>query len=97
MEMDHFYINQTCTNCWRGNQMFRVDLSLYDQNGKLWIGIDEMERYCFIRTICWKTTKLDFYTFSHPSMILHLKHIERLHKQQLNAIKKLNIAFHNSN
>ena len=77
--------------------MFKVDLSLYDQNGKLTIGINEIERYCFICIYCWKTTKLDFYTFSHPSMILHLKHIERLHKQQLNAIKKLNVAFHNNN
>ena len=95
--MDHFYINQICTNCWRGNQMFKVDLSLYDQNGKLRIGIDEIEQFCFICVFCWKTTKLDFYTFSHPSMILHLKHIERLHEQQMDALKKLNVAFHNSN
>ena len=76
--------------------MFRVDLSLYDADGKLRAGIDEMEQYCFICIFCWKTTRLDFYTFSHPSMILHLKHIERLHKQQADALKKLNIAFQNS-
>ena len=91
--MDHFYINQICTNCWRGNQMFRVDLSLYDADGKLRAGIDEMEQYCFICIFCWRTTSLDFYTFSHPSMILHLRHIERLYEQQTNTFKKLKIAF----
>ena len=64
--------------------MFKVDLSLYEPNGKLRKGIDQMERYCFICIYCWKTTRLDFYTFSHPSI-----HKERLHKQQLNAMKKL--------
>ena len=92
--MDHFYINQICTNCWKGNQMFKVNLSLYDQNGKLRIGIDEIEQFCFICVYCWRTTRLDFYTFSHPSIILHLKHLERQHKQQLDAINKLNAAFH---
>ena len=76
--------------------MFRVDLSLYDANGKLRKGIDEMERYCFICIYCWKTTRLDFYSFSHPSMILHLRHIQRLQQQQTDAIKKLNVAFHNT-
>ena len=92
--MDHFYINQVCINCWKGNQMFKVDLSLYDQNGKLRIGINEIEQFCFICVYCWKTTRLDFYTFSHPSMILHLKQIERQHKQQADALKKLIVAFH---
>ena len=93
--MDHFFINQICTNCWKGNQMFKVNLSLYDQNGKLQIGINEIDQFCFICVYCWKTTKLDFYTFSHPSMILHLKRIERQHKQQIDALKNLNIAFQN--
>ena len=92
--MDHFYINQICTNCWKGNQFFKVNLSLYDQNGKLRIGIDEIEQFCFICVYCWRTTRLDFYTFSHPSIILHLKHLEKLQKKQLDAIKKLNAAFH---
>ena len=92
--MDHFYINQICTNCWKGNQIFKVNLSLYDQNGKLRIGIDEIEQFCFICVYCWRTTRLDFYTFSHPSIILHLKHLEKLHKRQLDAINKLNAAFH---
>ena len=92
--MDHFFINQICTNCWKGNQMFKVNLSLYDQNGKLRIGIDEVEQFCFICIYCWRTTKLDFYTFSHPSMILHLKHLEKIQKQQVDALMKLNAAFH---
>ena len=92
--MDHFYINQICTNCWKGNQIFKVNLSMYDQNGKLRIGIDEIEQFCFICVYCWRTTRLDFYTFSHPSIILHLKHLEKMHKRQLDAINKLNAAFH---
>ena len=56
-------------------------------------GIDEMEQYCFICIYCWKTTRLDFYTFSHPSMILHLRHMQRLHEQQTNTFKKLKVAF----
>ena len=73
--------------------MFRVDLSLYDADGKLRVGIDEMEQYCFICIFCWRTTSLDFYTFSHPSMILHLRHLQRLHEQQTNTFKNLKIAF----
>ena len=99
--MDHFFINQICTNCWKGNQIFKVNLSLYDQHGKLRIGIDEIEQFCFICVYCWRTTRLDFYTFSHPSIILHLKHLEKLHEQQLDAINKqldainkLKAAFH---
>ena len=93
--MDHFYINQICTNCWRGNQIFRVDLSLYNANGILREGTDELDQFIFICIFCWKTTRLDFYTFSHPSIILHLKHIHRLHNQQTEALKKMNVAFHN--
>ena len=95
--MDHFYINQICCNCWRGNQIFRVDLSLYNADGNLREGIDGMDQYSFICVFCWRVTRLDFYTFSHPSMILHLKHIQRQHEQQRDALKKLNVAFHNSN
>ena len=76
--------------------MFRVDLSLYDANCKLREGIDTMDRYSFICRFCWRTTKLDFYSFSHPSIILHLRHIQRLQEQQRDALKKLNVAFHNS-
>ena len=75
--------------------MFRIDLSLYTADGKLRPGVDEMEKYCFICIFCQKTTRLDFYTFSHPSMILHLKHIQRLYQQQADALAKLNVTFHN--
>ena len=92
-EMDHFYINQICTKCWRGNQMFRVDLSLYDANGNLRQGVNEMDQYYFLCRFCWEMTRLDFYSFSHPSIILHLRHIERLHEQQTNAFKKLKDTF----
>ena len=44
-----------------------------------------------------KKTSLDFYRFSHPDVIMHLKHL----KQHLNEIKQLlhrfNILFNNMN
>ena len=33
--MDHFNISQECIHCLRGTRLFRVDLSCYDDNGKL--------------------------------------------------------------
>ena len=92
-EMDHFNIEQICSNCLRGSQTFRVDLSLYEADGKLREGVDEMEQFCFICRYCWKTTSLNFYDFSHPSMILHLMHLKRQNERRKEALDKLNMTF----
>ena len=86
--MDYFNITQICVNCLRGNATFQVYLSLYDANGKLKAGVDEMDRFRFICTFCWKTTALDFYSFSHPSMILHLMHLQQEIKRWKNKDEK---------
>ena len=41
--MDHFNITQICVKCLRGKKEFRVDLKLYDDNGRLPEGVDKMD------------------------------------------------------
>ena len=73
--MDHFNITQVCTNCLRGTKTFRVDLSLYDADGRLNHGVGNMDRFKFTCHFCWRNSQLDFYRFSHPDLIKHLKHL----------------------
>ena len=40
--MDHFKITQTCVHCLRGKKVFRVDLDLYDAEGKLFPALDQL-------------------------------------------------------
>ena len=76
--MDHFKITHMCVNCLNGKKVFRVDLDLYDAEGKLLPGTRRMKIFRFMCQCCWKESSLDFYKFSHPDLICHLK---RLHKQ----------------
>lgn len=95
--MDHFCINQICINCLRGKKEFKIELKLYDQNGRLKDGIDESEEFRFICTYCWHVTGLDFYKFSHPDMILHLKQLYEREEQRKKALDQLYIVFNNNN
>ena len=76
--MDHFKITQTCVNCLRGKKVFRVDLDLYDAEGRLLPGTKRMKIFNFTCRYCWLESSLDFNKFCHPDLISHLK---RLHKQ----------------
>ena len=76
--MDHFEIIHTCGNCLRGKKLFRVNLDLYDAEGKLLPGTRRMKMFDFMCQFCWKKSSLDFDTFSHQDVICYLKH---LHKQ----------------
>ena len=76
--MDHFKITQTCVNCLRGKKVFRVDLDLYDAEGRLLPGTKRMKIFNFTCRYCWLESSLDFNKFSHPDLISHLK---CLHKQ----------------
>ena len=76
--MDHINITQTCVNCLRGKKVFRVDLDLYDAEGRLLPGTRRMKIFHFRCHYCWIESSLDFNKFSHPDLICHLK---RLHKQ----------------
>ena len=93
--MDHFYITQICTKCVRGEKKFRIDLRLYDDNGRLADGVETMEQFCFICTFCWKKTRLDFYRFSHPDMILYLKRLNHQNEETKKALDRLYIIFNN--
>lgn len=94
--MDHFYIRQICINCCRGEKQFRIDLKLYDDEGRLPSSVHSMEQFSFICTFCWKKTKLDFYKFSHPDMILHLKRLHEQNEQRKKALDQLYIIFNNN-
>ena len=76
--MDHFKITHTCVNCLRGKKVFRMDLDLYDAEGKLLPGTRRMKIFDFTCQFCWKKSSLDFDKFSHQDVICYLKH---LHEQ----------------
>ena len=66
--MDHFNITQVCTYCLRGKKVFRVDLSLNNDDGRLNHGVESMNCFKFICHFCRKKSGLDFYRFSHPDL-----------------------------
>ena len=88
--MDHFNITQECVHCLRGAKLFRVDLSCYDDEGRLIVQSNDMERFRLMCPFCWRKTTLDFYRFSHPDLICYLK---RLHKQYEETKKALDILY----
>ena len=88
--MDHFNITQECVHCLRGAKIFRVDLSCYDDEGRLIVESNDMERFRLMCPFCWRKTTLDFYRFSHPDLICYLK---RLHKQYEETKKALDILY----
>ena len=88
--MDHFNITQECVHCLRGAKLFRVDLSCYDDEGRLIVESNDMERFRLMCPFCWRKTTLDFYRFSHPDLICYLK---RLHKQYEETKKALDILY----
>ena len=95
--MNHLNITQVCAHCSRGQKVFIVNLDLYDDQGRLPIGIHRSTHFEFTCHFCLKKTSLDFYRFSHPDVIMHLKQL----KQHLNEMKQLlhkfNILFNNMN
>ena len=93
--MDHFNITQICIHCLRGKKTFRVDLNLYDDNGKLTHGTLQMETFHFICYFCWRSTTLDFYKFSHPDLICYLKRLHQQYEETKKALDKLYILFNN--
>ena len=88
--MDHFNITQVCIHCLKGKKTFRVDLKLYDDNGRLLHGTENLETFRFICYFCWRKSTLDFYKFSHPDLICHLK---RLHEQNEEIKKTLDMLY----
>ena len=95
--MDHFNITQECIHCLKESKVFRVDLSDYDAEGRRIIMAKDMRRFRFICQFCRKETTLDFYRFSHPDMICHLKRLHDQYEKTRKALDKLYILFYNSN
>ena len=94
--MDHFNITQVCSNCLRGEKVFRVDLSLYDDEGRLNQGVENMDIFHFICHFCWRRSSLDFYRFSHPDLICHLKRLHEQYKEIQKALDKLYVLINNN-
>ena len=94
--MDYFKITQQCNKCQRGAQTFQVHLSLYDANGRLINpNVQKMDAFKFTCHFCWENTELDFYRFSHPDVIKHLKNINEQHKIIKNALNQMYICLNN--
>ena len=93
--MDHFNITQVCIYCLRGKKSFRVDLKLYDDNGRLLPGTEKLETFRFICHFCWRSSTLDFYKFSHPDLICHLKRLHEQYEETKKTLDKLYILFNN--
>ena len=94
--MDHFNITQACIHCLRGSKLFRVDLNWYDAEGRLIItGTEKMNSYRFTCQFCYKQSTLDFYRFSHPDLICHLKRLHEQYEETKKALDKLYILFNN--
>ena len=93
--MDHFNITQVCVNCFRGKKVFTVHLDLYNDQGRLAAHADRLSCFQFICHFCWRKTSLDFYKFSHPDLICHLKQLKKQYEQMKIALDQFNILFNN--
>ena len=100
--MDYFKITQQCNKCQRGAQTFQVHLSLYDANGLLInaAAVQRMDVFKFTCHFCWENTQLDFYRFSHPDVILLIKHLKNINDQykiMKQALNQMYICLNNIN
>ena len=93
--MNYFNIRQVCSNCLRGAKVFQVDLSLYDEDGRLNRLVQNMECFSFVCQFCSTICLLDFYRFSHPDLICHLKCLHNFIIKQQDDIKQLDVIIDN--
>ena len=49
----------------------------------------------FMCHFCWRESSLDFYKFSHPDLICHLKRLHEQYNETKEALDKLYIIFNN--
>ena len=87
--MDHFNISQTCVKCSRGKKVFKVDLNLYDAQGKLIPQTATNKKFSFTCEYCLFESWLDFDKFSHPDLILHLKSLNEQYNQMEDIINNM--------
>ena len=62
--MDHLNITQVCIYCSRGQKVFKVDLDLYDDEGRLPIGIDKSVHFQFMLFLSTKNIVRFLYVFA---------------------------------
>ena len=93
--MDYFTITQQCCKCQRGSKTFHVHLSLYDASGRLNHQVQNMDEFKFTCHLCWENTQLDFYRFSHPDLIKHLKNINEQYQMMKNALNQMYTCVNN--
>ena len=73
-----------------------MDLSLYDDEGRLNHETENMDTFKFICNFCWKESQLDFYRFSDPDLICYLKSLNEQYEKTKKALNKLYILFNNN-
>lgn len=87
--MDHINISQTCVKCLRGKKVFKVDLNLYDAEGKLLPQTRRNKKFNFTCRYCLFESWLDFDKFSHPDLILHLKALEKQYNEMEHVLNNM--------
>ena len=95
--MEHFNITQNCTYCLAGKKVFQVNLSLYNDDGRLNRGIESLDCFSFICHFCRKRSSLDFHRFSHPDLICHLKCLHDFVKKLHKDLDKLDVIINDIN
>ena len=69
-----FYFTQLCRQCKRGYKKFKIDLSYYDEDGKISLENSEIfERFSFTCKKCELTNVLNFDELCSKETILFLK------------------------
>ena len=81
-------ITHTCIHCCKGTKVFRISLDLYDDNGILRRGVQQMKQFEFKCDYCSKKSFFDFYRL-HPDVILLLKRLDRKQNELLDALNKI--------
>ena len=69
-----FYFTQVCRQCKRGYKKFKIDLSNYDEDGKISLeNLEIFERFSFTCEKCELTNVLNFAELCSKETILFLK------------------------
>ena len=82
-------ITHTCSHCLKGKKVYRISLDLYDDEGILRRGVQQMKKFEFKCDNCSKKSFFDFYRFSHPDVILLLKRLDQKQNELIKALDNI--------
>ena len=82
-------ISHTCSHCFKGKKVYRVTFDLFNDEGILRQGVQQMKKFEFECEHCSKKSFLDFYRFSHPDVILLLKRLDRKQDELIRALDQI--------